>query len=389
MKREHINELNVTRALAILAVLFIHSTSASVITLPSDSVLFPFYVFLNVFSKFAVPIFIFLSDFVLFYNYIQKDLTKSMITGFYKKRLNQILIPYLFFSVFYYMVVNYSATSDFKLTLEALFSGEFLDKLLIGKAYTHLYYIFIMIQFYLMFPVFLYILKKKPALSHHLIWIGFVLQWGFIFFNAEIWQYKYKGSISLSYIFFFLSGAYLGIYYEKCKKWVKVKKEDMNLAMVTLWGVWIASSMYNVYLYYYVYSSQTYLVNSKMFELIWQIQSITASIVLLQLSFWIYAKWNATVVNCFINLGALSFGVFLLHPYFLFLYRKNIPLSGNSLIFHTSSLGGFLFSLFLSWAIVFLIGKYIKLHWIAFGPIPQNIHYKESKSQIGVSPPLN
>ena len=46
MKRAHINELNITRALAILAVLLIHSTSTPVTALSSDSKLYPFYVFL-------------------------------------------------------------------------------------------------------------------------------------------------------------------------------------------------------------------------------------------------------------------------------------------------------------------------------------------------------
>lgn len=46
MKRAHINELNITRALAILAVLLIHSTSTPPVTaLSSDSKLYPFYVF--------------------------------------------------------------------------------------------------------------------------------------------------------------------------------------------------------------------------------------------------------------------------------------------------------------------------------------------------------
>ena len=376
MKRAHIDELNITRALAIIAVLLIHSTSTPVTALSSDSSLYPIYVFLNIFSKFSVPVFIFISGFVLFYNYIQKDLTKQTIISFYKKRVTQILIPYIFFSVFYYVVIQFAVTRDVALTWSALFNVEFLEKLLIGKAYTHLYFIFIMVQFYLMFPIFLYILKKRPGISPHLIWIGFVLQWGYILLNAEFWQYPYKGSISFSYILYFFAGAFLGIYYEKYKKYIQLKKENFNLAIPVLWIVWIASSMYNVYLYYFVYSSQTYLVNSKVFELVFQIQSLTAGIVLLQLSFWIYDKWNKTIVNGLINLGALSFGIFLLHPFFLLLYRRITP-SGNSLLFHTWSVGGFIVALFLTWGIVFLIGKYFKYHWIAFGPIPTKLPYKK------------
>ena len=50
---------------------------------------------------------------------------------------------------------------DLAETWRSLFSIEFLEKLLLGKAYTHLYYIFIIVQFYLLFPLLLYILKKN------------------------------------------------------------------------------------------------------------------------------------------------------------------------------------------------------------------------------------
>lgn len=375
MKRAHINELNITRALAILAVLLIHSTSTPVTVLSSDSKLYPLYVFFNIFPKFAVPVFIFLSGFVLFYNYIQKDLTKEIIVRFYQKRVTQILIPYLFFSIFYYAATQFFVSRDLVVTWNALFSVDFLKKLLIGKAYTHLYYIFIIVQFYLMFPLFLYMLKKKPALSPHLIWIGFALQWIFILLNVEFWQYPYRGSISFSYILYFLAGAFLGIYYEQYKKWFQLKKGNFPIPTLFIWAIWLFSTIYNVYLYYFVFSSQTYLTNSIIFELVFQLQSLTACIVLLQLSFWIYDKWNQGFVNALINLGTVSFGVYLLHPIFLFLYRQ-INISGNSIIFHLWSVGGFIFALFITWFLVLLIGRVFKYHWIAFGPIPKKFPYK-------------
>lgn len=375
MKRAHINELNITRALAILAVLLIHSTSTPVTALANESKFYPLYVFLNIFPKFAVPVFIFLSGFVLFYNYIQKELTKELIIRFYKKRVTQILVPYLFFSIFYYTAIQFYVTHDLVSTWHALFSVEFLEKLLIGKAYTHLYYIFIIVQFYLIFPLFLYVLKKKPALSPHLIWIGFVLQWAFILLNAEFWQYPYRGSISFSYICYFLAGAFLGIYFEKYKGWLQLKKENFPIPLLFIWCIGLLSTIYNVYLYYYVFSSQTYLVNSTVFELVFQLQSLTACIVLLQLSYWIYNKWNLSWVNGFINLGVVSFGVYLLHPFFLFLYRQ-ISTGGNSVLYHLWSAGGFIFALFITWMIVLLMGRFFKYHWIAFGPIPKKFPYK-------------
>ncbi|MFE8696451.1 acyltransferase [Cytobacillus sp. FJAT-53684] len=369
MKRGHIHELNVTRALAIIAVLLIHSTSSTVTNLDSDSNFFLFYVVLNIASKFAVPAFIFLSGLVLFYNYMNKAMTKETILTFYRKRLAQIAVPYLFFSVFYYMITSYMISGSAKTAIMSIFTIEFLNRLLIGKAYTHLYFIFIMIQFYIMLPFILILLKKVPRLSRHLIWIGFVIQWIFIYVNATYWQYPYKGSISLSYMFFFLTGAFIGIYYEKCIQFLKLTKQSIHMWVIGLWGLWIAATAYNIYLYYYVFADQIYLTNSKIYELVWEIQSITASIILLQVSYWIYHTWNKRMVHSLDMLGILSFGVFLFHPFLLLIYRK-IDVGGNILMFHVWSLGGFVFSLVVSWIVVYIAGRYFKYHWIAFGPIP-------------------
>lgn len=354
----------------------IHSTSTPVTTIPEESKFFVLYVFLNVFSKFAVPVFIFLSGFVLFYNYINKDLTKKMVIGFYKKRIIQIVIPYIFFSIFYYAVLQLAQTKDIGMAIDNLLSVEFLKAIFIGKAYTHLYYIFIIVQFYLLFPIMLWIFKKKPGITRHLIWIGIVLQWSFIIFNAEVWQYPYKGSIAFSYILYFLVGAYLGIYYDRFKHYLKLSRDKFSAVIPIVWLIWLAATGAHIYLYYHVFGFNSYVAPNYVFEIVMQLHATTASIVILQFSFWIYHRWSADIVNPLINLGALSFGVYLLHPFFLLLYRR-IPLSGDSVVFHLWSAGGFLVALFVTWGIVWWMGKYIKFHWIAFGPIPQKLPYRK------------
>src|SRR5690606_36268780 len=67
--KAYINEIGLTRVLAILAVLIVHSTSKVEVMLGADSVMFPVYNYINVLSKIATTTFIFLSAFVLFYTY--------------------------------------------------------------------------------------------------------------------------------------------------------------------------------------------------------------------------------------------------------------------------------------------------------------------------------
>lgn len=369
LKRKHIEELNITRAVAILAVLMIHSTSKPVTTLPENSSFYLMYLFFNIFPKFAVPAFILLSGFVLFYNYIQKDLTKRVILEFYKKRLINIIVPYFVFSVFYYVMILFAQTGDIKETFSLLFSYDFLKKLAIGKAYTHLYYLFIMIQFYLMFPFILFFMKKSEKIKHFIIPIGFIIQWTFILLNAKYWQVPYKGSVSLSYIFFFLVGSYFGIYYEKVIKYLNNKKTTV------IWAIWLFFSFYNMYLYYYVFTKKMYITNSYIFEITWEIQSITASVVILQISYWIYHRWNKQSIDLLNKIGNLSFGIFLFHPFILLLCRKLVVT--NSVNYHLWNMATFFIALAGSYVFVYLIAKNSKHHWVLFGTIPIEKKKKE------------
>ena len=104
MKREHIKEINIFRAIAILAVIMIHATSESINKINKESLYYVFYNGLNVFSSFAVPSFIFLSGLVMFYTYYDRTLTRTELLSFYKKRLLYIVLPYIVISTIYYAV---------------------------------------------------------------------------------------------------------------------------------------------------------------------------------------------------------------------------------------------------------------------------------------------
>src|SRR5699024_8378452 len=117
----------------------------------------------------------------------------------------------------------------------------FWDRIKIGKAHTHLYFVFISVQFYLMFPLFLYIFKRYPKLTKYLILIGFVLQWSFSIYNNLVWKYENVGSLSISYMSHYLTGAFIGIYYEEIKEWVKSRRWVPAL----LTAFWLASVLFH------------------------------------------------------------------------------------------------------------------------------------------------
>lgn len=384
-KRPYLPELEIARAFGIMAVVMIHATSAVIGGYDHLSTLYPFYVFLNTFPKFAVPVFVFLSGFVLFYNYYDKPFTLKTFGDFYKKRIFKTLIPFLVFSFLYYgltRIATYGFT-DIGTFLGYFTTKKFFDTLIIGKTYTHLYFVVIILQFYVLAPFLLYAVKRFKSLGIHFLWIGLLIQWLFIFKIAPDLMLHNRGSYSFTYMLYFAAGAFLGIYYMKLVDWIKISMQNATPPKITawifLWALFISTSVIEVNTYYYLRLHNKLNIDSNLLELIDEIRCVTAGIVLIQLAYWVYAKWNARAVKALLHLGAVSFGIYLIHPAILYLYRQS-DASGKPLLYHVWVAGGFLVALFIPWLIVTISAKF-KWHWILFGPLPTKKKPAAAKEQ--------
>ncbi|KOR87994.1 acyltransferase [Paenibacillus solani] len=370
LPRERLPELQLIRAFAIIGVLSVHSTSYAVSAM-TDSKYFFIYNFMNIFMKHGTPTFIFLSSFVLFYNYYDRPMTKKLIGGFYKKRLLYIIIPYTLFSVFYFTLLHflYYQGRPFGDTIES-----FVQKLLTGKAYTHLYFVFISIQFYVLFPLVLWLFKKVPKLVQWAIPIGLVIQWMFILMNKYYWQVPNKGSWAFSYIAYFMLGAFIGIYYPKLKAWLVISRANARsyrvVAWLMLWIAWGAAGFAHVSMYY---NSRLYgtVYNSTLYELMWNAHTYLGTLVLLQFAILFYRAGVRSWTSAFERMGAVSFGIYLIHPFFLLLYRHFPLITGNSILIHLWYAGGFAAALGCSWIVVELTVRFIPGSWVIFGNIPK------------------
>ncbi|RXJ02950.1 acyltransferase [Anaerobacillus alkaliphilus] len=379
-KKEPIDELYLVRTLAIIGVIMVHSTSFIVLNLNQSSTYWPLYNFLNIFFKFGTPTFIFLSSIVLFYNYFDRPIDKKLIRTFYSRRMLYIILPYLLFSVLYsiLLIVNNSW-----LNWSYLYT-DVPQRILEGRAYTHLYFVYISIQFYILFPLFLYICQKSRWVTRNLIWLGILIQWGFVLYNHYYLGYTRTGSLSIWYFSYYFIGAYIGIYYKDVVGWLKVKRENLltkkALFWFPLWGLWIASALAHVYLWYIVRTASA-VVDTKIYTLLWNVHTLTTAIVLLQISYWIYAKWSPKIINTMIHLGVVSFGVYLFHPFILYYYRM-IEFGGNPVVYHLSVVGGFLSALLGSWIVVGLTMRYLKWSWWIFGAIPRSMPYMKKREEV-------
>ena len=102
------------------------------------------------FSRFAVPVFLFITGFLLIKSY-----ETISLKDFYKNKFTRILYIYILANLLFLIPISLSGQYSIK---------EFLTTLLWGKASSHLWYMNTLIKLYLVFPLFRYITIKLNKL---------------------------------------------------------------------------------------------------------------------------------------------------------------------------------------------------------------------------------
>ncbi|MBO7744738.1 acyltransferase [Paenibacillus sp. MWE-103] len=370
VRKERLPELEMLRGLAILGVLTVHATSSAVVEVQNSWVR-EAYVALNAFSLFCVPAFIFLTGFVLFYNYFDRPMTRSGLGAFYGKRLKQLVVPYISVSLGYELAVSALKHRSWE---PADILGRFGKHLLNGGAYPHLYYVIITIQLYVLFPLLLLLFRKLRLPAAWAVPLGFGAQWAFYLLHLNVWHLEAKGSWSFTYFAAFLLGAYGGMRPDALKSWLGVGDQGRGrggkLRFGLIAALWLAVSAGFLRMHV-AYRSGGTVPEGYWFEIGYNLFTLLTTLVLLGACFRIVKGRMAGKPSAVLaDLGALSFGVYLVHPFFLLLYHRHPPASATPLVYHLWTAGGFVFALGASLLVLLPAHRYIRGAWLVLGPAP-------------------
>lgn len=153
-----LTELDALRVFAMTGVILIHVTSTFINHESSVMLLGMNLAYLmNQLSRFSVPLFFLLSGFSLGIGGQPKSYSR-----FLKKRCTRILLPYLIWVALYQL---WNCALDFHLWLSQLQSIKWIVlELLTGRAAPHLYFIPIIFQCYLLFPLLKRWVDRAPGL---------------------------------------------------------------------------------------------------------------------------------------------------------------------------------------------------------------------------------
>ncbi|MBN2907925.1 acyltransferase [Polycladomyces sp. WAk] len=329
-----IREADFIKGIAILGVILIHVTAFSLRdTVPTADG--GIYLAINQISRFSVPVFFMLSGLFLFHRYYGSGFSMAR---FLKKRARYILVPYLIWSVFY---VAYAWT--FHPETAPHTAEDFVMALLTGRAYYHLYFVFVMVQFYLILPVLFWGYRRfggltMVALALMVYALSEVITWWDGAGRPE-WSKEYtENAISLfpTWLFYFCLGGWLGQRVERLKRMIdRLSTTGVSLIFGSMVILTLAESFFRGRFGFYNFTVSIY--------------SIASLILWFQLG----ERWKRSWVAV---LGRYSYGLYLVHPFLLNLLSRVTPH-----LFPEASWQEFSFMLVmvtgLSWAMVWVISR--------------------------------
>lgn len=312
--RERIKELDLVRAVAIIAVVMIHAASFYP-WFSKDFSWGGYYIYYQV-TSFAVPAFILLSGLLL-------SMTGANLefryVDFVRKRFLYIFLPYCAWSAAYFAYRWDSLTPQIAMI-------DFVT----GRAFFHLYFVVIIIQLYLLFPLFRLAARRFEV--YHLL-IALILQVvaiKLVRYLAPEFYAKLSATLFVHWIFYFYVGCVIGTRYEAFKSLV-----DKYASAII--GIVAAISVYKIGDFYYM----TQVAKKATFWGYAQVltpENLPYTLGVVALCIFIGQRLQSQAALTIIKLVAInSFGIYLCHMFFLrwlkSFFEVHAVTSTNALVF--------------------------------------------------------
>ena len=317
MIKKRIYEIDILRGIAFLAVVLQHSL-AGFIYEPKVNVYeaIPSAIILNI-IRFAVPLFVVITGFSLYYS----DKGEGYLS-YLKKRFNQIILPYLMWTIIYDLSMFF--ITGMKINPIDVVLKDYIKYVFTGTGSYHLWYMVMIIQFYILSPLFKLFINKNKTKTYNTVSliVFFILHlWLLYFYNFKlggIYESStgilknilvYRDRLFIMWMFYFVLGAYFAIYFDQIKNMVlKLKYISFLGFLISLCFVMkkmINSATYNSEGGYVINHFLGSPLNTIMFPLI-----IFSILSLYPLSVYIL---NKKLSEKIIIIGKYSFGAYLIH----------------------------------------------------------------------------
>lgn len=310
--KQHVYPADMVRVLTFACVIAVHTVSTV------NDVASVRFGALTMLLHFTREAFFVLTAFVLMHRY--RDHAPTTLP-FWRRRFLLVGVPYLVWSVIYTGLQLVTAPQD-----PAAAAHSLLINILTGTAWFHLYFLLVSLQFYLLFPVFRWLLRATRGLHGRLLVASAALQ-----VLTDLWLHDptptgfkadllpYAGSIFLSYQFFLVLGGVVAMHLRQVDAWIR-----RHTGIIV--GAFVVTGVAAEAWYQYTVPSVGALFGTDVFQPVmipWVVAVVAA--------FWaVGAAWSDRRAggpgSRFVERASdRSFGVFLVHPVILWVLTLNAP----------------------------------------------------------------
>lgn len=319
-------EIEKLRGISIIAVVIIHALAPYYAILEVNLTILSL-MYVDVLIHFAVPCFLMISGIVL-----AKYINFNWIT-FYNKRFRTLFVSYLIASLWYF--VYWYLRTGYNPPI-----GDLIQSIPGANAAYHLWYFAPLVQLYLVYPILnlLFCLVKDTKWKYGVLILMFGIQW----YSVSV-QFICQGA---NYIFYFALGIYLARYKGLTKIYKLSPKIIAGLSTLSLF-----LCGFKVYRWAIENNGMSLAYNNPIGIWFLEFVMIIATIlVLMNLLEKIRGKW-------LIELGKYSYGIYLYHVTFVFLFvdiAEQLHFSSSTYVYY---IVGSLWSLYTSYILVKLMSR--------------------------------
>ncbi len=289
--KQRIYYLDWLRVFATFAVVLIHITASYIPVLKESTVtIWHTSNVLNSMSRASVPIFFMISGSLLLG---EKDMP---IVSFYQKRVMKIAVPFLTWSLFYYLYGMNEGVFPVHLKKGLVTFFE-------AKVSTHLWFFYFLIGLYVIVPIIKPLFQKASRQHFHYFFFLWFIQT--IFFKYLDYRYHFNLYYAMplvdGYIGYFVLGYYLNRFPVKINK-----RGSISLFIIA-------------YLYTMIITAYLTIQNGGRASIFWY-EYLTINVLLMAIGLFLFSKYYLTnrplpvLLQLF---NQVSLGIYLIHPFLM------------------------------------------------------------------------
>jgi peptidoglycan/LPS O-acetylase OafA/YrhL len=300
-------EVDVVRILTFACVIGVHVTSH---TIASDDI--PLYGLLGLLHVTRL-VFFALTAFVLMLGQLNRP---KPMRQFWPKRFLLVGVPYVAWSVIYYVAANLYSQSD---KAPVQYVVDLLYRIVTGSAWYHLYFLLVTMQVYLLVPLIVWFVRRTRGHHRLVLAIFFVIQLAitavYLYHPGSLgWYGAAEKQFFWSYPFFIIAGAIAADHAPAFLAWVRAHRGAIGL--LVLGGAVLALGVFAIQ--HWVFGMSAYHAGTPLQPVI-MVWSTCVTLGFLAVGTWwadrrVAGSRFARAVD---RVSDRSFGIFLVHPMLL------------------------------------------------------------------------